>query len=82
MTPNIEERLDEIIRFANIKGYVGGDNKLRSDILALIDEARVDENKRVAEYHVGIATKTMKRSDLKAYLVYRIAQLTKSETPQ
>ena len=35
---NYNESLDEIIRFVNIKGYVGGDNKLRSDITSLMKE--------------------------------------------
>lgn len=38
-------------------------------------EARLDEAKLVAQLFVGLPTKTMKRADLKDYLVYRIAEL-------
>ncbi len=38
-------------------------------------EARLDEAKLVAQLFVGLPTKTMKRADLKYYLINRIAEL-------
>lgn len=38
-------------------------------------EAKIEESKLIAQLFVGLPTKTMKRTDLKYYLINRIAEL-------
>lgn len=54
-------------------------DELRKLMKELVAEARIDEVKLVAQLFVGLPTKTMKRADLKYYLINRIAELKEGE---
>jgi hypothetical protein len=56
---------------------------MRDDLIQLITadrkrvalEAKIEESKLIAQLFVGLPTKTMKRTDLKDYLINRITEL-------